>query len=465
MTMNRYYKILGLEPGASQEEIKKAYFRLIRQHSPESDPEQFQKIREAYERLKNAGDEPEGPVFPPFEEPFAEKMLDQIEEYRSAGDDEKCRDCCEEACRLFPKELRFQYMKVIAQRQCGNTGKAVKSAEKLVKEAPDNKWFQKELAVSYMERGYTQKAYFACEKAYEMGCRDLDFVLMYAMSCSDFGQLGSGVDILLEVIDQKKKWTKEEMPELVECYVGLLTMNRGAANSHFNEIVEKLCDILDQYGIYLAEYLQAIIMALMMVMMDGRNGLKEYTEIKQVLAKINNLCSTDEEKQMVDAMLQEINFQQISEDPRIGDTLTHAYEAYFDLEDEEPALRKFALTDMQLCMVKERQEVLEQAEIIRQDYPEYYEKLCGFLKKLQDETALARLKDRLLKEYNRLGLTCSNGYYYEKYPEEQRKAWGTVISDGMDEPYVRGTKKIGRNAPCPCGSGKKYKHCCMNKQA
>ena len=21
-------------------------------------------------------------------------------------------------------------------------------------------------------------------------------------------------------------------------------------------------------------------------------------------------------------------------------------------------------------------------------------------------------------------------------------------------------KKIGRNEPCPCGSGKKYKHCC-----
>ncbi len=23
--------------------------------------------------------------------------------------------------------------------------------------------------------------------------------------------------------------------------------------------------------------------------------------------------------------------------------------------------------------------------------------------------------------------------------------------------------KVGRNAPCPCGSGKKYKHCCLNK--
>jgi hypothetical protein len=23
--------------------------------------------------------------------------------------------------------------------------------------------------------------------------------------------------------------------------------------------------------------------------------------------------------------------------------------------------------------------------------------------------------------------------------------------------------KAQRNAPCPCGSGKKYKHCCLNK--
>ena len=27
------------------------------------------------------------------------------------------------------------------------------------------------------------------------------------------------------------------------------------------------------------------------------------------------------------------------------------------------------------------------------------------------------------------------------------------------------TKKIGRNAPCPCGSGKKYKKCCLLTQA
>jgi uncharacterized protein YecA (UPF0149 family) len=33
------------------------------------------------------------------------------------------------------------------------------------------------------------------------------------------------------------------------------------------------------------------------------------------------------------------------------------------------------------------------------------------------------------------------------------------------EPYRRPEPKIGRNDPCPCGSTRKYKHCCLNKPA
>jgi hypothetical protein len=31
------------------------------------------------------------------------------------------------------------------------------------------------------------------------------------------------------------------------------------------------------------------------------------------------------------------------------------------------------------------------------------------------------------------------------------------------KPFVRENQKIGRNDSCPCGSGKKYKKCCLNK--
>jgi preprotein translocase subunit SecA len=27
------------------------------------------------------------------------------------------------------------------------------------------------------------------------------------------------------------------------------------------------------------------------------------------------------------------------------------------------------------------------------------------------------------------------------------------------QPFMRSTQKVGRNDPCPCGSGKKFKHC------
>ncbi len=38
-------------------------------------------------------------------------------------------------------------------------------------------------------------------------------------------------------------------------------------------------------------------------------------------------------------------------------------------------------------------------------------------------------------------------------------ATDTTVGSKKPKQRVAG-KKIGRNAPCPCGSGKKYKHCC-----
>ena len=36
----------------------------------------------------------------------------------------------------------------------------------------------------------------------------------------------------------------------------------------------------------------------------------------------------------------------------------------------------------------------------------------------------------------------------------------SVGGDGTVKKQPRKVKKIGRNEPCPCGSGKKYKNCC-----
>jgi len=41
------------------------------------------------------------------------------------------------------------------------------------------------------------------------------------------------------------------------------------------------------------------------------------------------------------------------------------------------------------------------------------------------------------------------------------KMWKAVQEEYTQQPEKK--IKVGRNDPCPCGSGKKYKHCCLNK--
>ena len=45
-------------------------------------------------------------------------------------------------------------------------------------------------------------------------------------------------------------------------------------------------------------------------------------------------------------------------------------------------------------------------------------------------------------------------------PKEQEMSFSHSDSDVKKLPVVRNKDKIGRNDPCPCGSGKKYKKCC-----
>ena len=47
-------------------------------------------------------------------------------------------------------------------------------------------------------------------------------------------------------------------------------------------------------------------------------------------------------------------------------------------------------------------------------------------------------------------------------PRRTRLA-GAGATSGAKPQQARRKSKVGRNSPCPCGSGKKYKNCCMRK--
>ena len=53
----------------------------------------------------------------------------------------------------------------------------------------------------------------------------------------------------------------------------------------------------------------------------------------------------------------------------------------------------------------------------------------------------------------------------EKKPKQAPAAGQSkrLAGQGPAHKPVTVQKKVGRNDPCPCGSGKKYKNCCMNR--
>lgn len=51
--MDDAYRVLGIEPGATGEQIGRAYRTLVRRYPPELNPERFARIHRAYELLSS----------------------------------------------------------------------------------------------------------------------------------------------------------------------------------------------------------------------------------------------------------------------------------------------------------------------------------------------------------------------------------------------------------------------------
>jgi len=81
-----------------------------------------------------------------------------------------------------------------------------------------------------------------------------------------------------------------------------------------------------------------------------------------------------------------------------------------------------------------------------------------------EETA-AQLRERVMSR-----LRVERGYVSDAialfaddpdFGDDETPAPGAPDAWAPEEPYRRDQPKVGRNDPCPCGSGKKFKKCCM----
>ena len=91
-----------------------------------------------------------------------------------------------------------------------------------------------------------------------------------------------------------------------------------------------------------------------------------------------------------------------------------------------------------------------QRDPLREYQREAYDMFADMIERIKAEAMTFLFHIRLKKEED----------LAEVAPKEQEMHFSRGGEDSRAEPVKRKDKKVGRNEPCPCGSGKKYKKCC-----
>ncbi|UOQ83600.1 J domain-containing protein [Gracilibacillus salinarum] len=102
--IENYYKILGTTANIGQGRIKEKYIKAVKEHPPETDPEGFEKVRKAYETLKDPIKRKEYDFLRKYggkEEDLLENALSAIEQ----GDAKKAEDLLQRADKLTSNNL------------------------------------------------------------------------------------------------------------------------------------------------------------------------------------------------------------------------------------------------------------------------------------------------------------------------------------------------------------------------
>jgi len=99
-------------------------------------------------------------------------------------------------------------------------------------------------------------------------------------------------------------------------------------------------------------------------------------------------------------------------------------------------------------------------QMFEEMYYSFEDEVCDLILKVNFTRDMS---DELADTWQIASLTHDDAADLGSQRAQNEEAMQNVGEHQVVEPIRRGEEKIGRNAPCPCGSGKKYKKCCGKK--
>lgn len=469
--MRKDYEILGIDENADEKTIKRAYFKLIRTYSPEKDPERFQEIRSAYERLTEEKKQPDNSKLLEFpkDDSFAQNMFDNIQVLMHEMDYNRAAELAKQGMQRYNEVECFLYMFARSSILNNKSGNAVKAYEKLVKQFPDKIYYKMELAKAYLMRGYNRKAFDMFQIIYEEGCREIPFLLEYGSCCVDRNECMTGQSVLMNLLDAiPQEKVNSYIPELVEAYHGLFTIFIDSRYP-IEDVIDRCNAFLDKAGSRVQESKELLLDLYFAVAIASKISSGKAIKIKNLVSRLGaQIPDSVIKNSNIGWLKEQIELDRLLVDERFSPMLKYTVQAYLDFEyvyidEDQEDYNTFLEMDATLWQIEEWPKQRKEWELLKNIYPSMYEcmplELWDILQTSSREQ-LTAIRNHVIIEYSRLERKFQNGRYFEMYPE-RRSNMKQVQWDSLESgTFVREDKKIGRNEPCPCGSGKKYKNCC-----
>lgn len=429
-------------------------------------------------------------------------------------DKQKKRDAKERKSVIAEAPLKFRktVSSLLDAENAEDFNEMLRFAEILEEEGADEKFWITQMATAYLGLGKPRSAEQYVDKLYAENREELSVVILKAVCCQLCGDA-----IQAEQILEQEYPPKEYIPFYYSTYADVLEKQGRLQESY--EKYQVVCNHFqkgyDPGEILMDGVFQRMIELGMVVGLDSINYdmdtyisfLSEIENTVEMQERVSdNLVFfshylTDKEywepfRRLADSLTKRgfmseepfagvlrsahisLESYEIHEDSTVskfmGDLINYVI-AFVSLEEqkkedpnslsaeqeEDLILYRTEAATMKYLAHKRLPGIFAELDYVREQYPYTYDCLADFDKELRGDARNTTEKYRRLT-IEGLGGGERSQSSFDKFYDEMYGG-GTLMWDSGSGSYERAGKKISRNDPCPCGSGKKYKHCCGRK--
>ncbi len=181
---------------------------------------------------------------------------------------------------------------------------------------------------------------------------------------------------------------------------------------------------------------------------------------------------SSEARNVLSGVVSQVALQDGQRRAEVIDWFKRLFEAYAGISDGEQVLDSESVGELVSCAVDiQAVELLPQIKTLFEQ-GKVWEGICGTYQSVAEDIqsedfakkAMELLDiDKIYEDFKQ--------YEYDSTEEDDFEDYDEMPETNNSEPYLPETPiislktepKVGRNDPCPCGSGKKYKKCCMKQ--